>query len=113
MTLGEVLSRTYSSQIDPFLLKWIKISTCFQILCAITHCFSHGLIHRDIKLDNIMIYNRDFRVILCDFGCSMYTSSKTWKSTYYKGMPFGGNLAHLAPEVTALNYLKFMVNLDY
>jgi len=42
-------------------------SIAFQLVSALTYCHSHHVVHRDLKLENILI---DFhgRVKICDFG---------------------------------------------
>ena len=36
---------------------------------ALEYIHSHGLVHRDVKLDNILVFKSDFsRIKLCDFG---------------------------------------------
>lgn len=40
-----------------------------QIVIALGHCHSRSIIHRDIKLDNILL-SENSSVKLCDFGVS-------------------------------------------
>ncbi|KAH8413653.1 hypothetical protein KR222_002795, partial [Zaprionus bogoriensis] len=47
-----------------------------QLASAIDYMHSKDIVHRDIKLDNVLIYRSDFqRVKLCDFGESFQTGS--------------------------------------
>ena len=46
-----------------------------KLLRAITHCHASGVVHRDIKLENIM-YGKDGEVKLIDFGMSKSVQSK-------------------------------------
>lgn len=40
-----------------------------QLAAALEHLHSRDLVHRDVKLDNILVFKSDFsRVKLCDFG---------------------------------------------
>lgn len=40
-----------------------------QIASALEHLHSRDLVHRDVKLDNVLVLRSDFsRVKLCDFG---------------------------------------------
>lgn len=40
-----------------------------QLAAAVHHIHSRELVHRDIKLDNILVFRSDFsRIKLCDFG---------------------------------------------
>lgn len=40
-----------------------------QLAAAVQHIHSRELVHRDIKLDNILVFRSDFsRIKLCDFG---------------------------------------------
>ena len=41
----------------------------FQILEAIKHCHSAGVIHRDVKPENILL-DENFNIKLTDFGCA-------------------------------------------
>lgn len=63
----------------------------FQIVAALTHMHSHGIVHRDIKDENIIV-DKDYFVKLIDFG------SAAW----VKDGPFGvfvGTIDYAAPEV--------------
>jgi len=40
-----------------------------QIIAGVKHCHQHGVLHRDIKLDNILL-DKNFNVKICDFGVS-------------------------------------------
>lgn len=75
-----------------------------QLLEAIAHLYRHGVAHRDLKADNILIdlngNDRHPILVLSDFGCCIadkshgltvpYTSMDTDK---------GGNTALMAPEI--------------
>lgn len=40
-----------------------------QLATALDHLHTRNLVHRDVKLDNILIFKSDFsRIKLCDFG---------------------------------------------
>ena len=44
----------------------------FQILQGVNYMHKHGIMHRDLKLNNILLYGNDVKI--CDFGCSKYHS---------------------------------------
>ena len=47
----------------------IFISVLVQLAAALDYIHAHGLVHRDVKLDNILVFRSDFsRIKLCDFG---------------------------------------------
>lgn len=69
-----------------------------QLLSAIDHCHQRGILHRDIKLDNILLDAQSGDVKLCDFGVSkaLHRNGAGWESglTEQCGTP-----AYIAPEV--------------
>jgi len=64
---------------------------------AINHCHAQGIVHRDIKPDNIMITETD-TVRLIDFGLSKASNNKA-KMTTVAGTPY-----YMAPEVLEGSY---------
>lgn len=84
------------------LLSWMKNHGKFseeqflpilqQILESLAHIHGQGVLHRDIKLDNILLAS-DGRIKLCDFGIS--------KRMPTKGLVFEhiGTPAYIAPEI--------------
>ena len=67
-----------------------------QILSALSHLHSVGILHRDIKLENIMIkddLNGEITVKIIDFGLSAIKFSKELK---YDSV---GTLAYCSPEI--------------
>jgi len=63
-----------------------------QILSAVNYCHTAGVIHRDLKHNNIMI-NRDEKIKLIDFGTSNFVSSGKPLET------FCGTPHYAAPEM--------------
>lgn len=90
-----------------------------QILEGLTHIWSHGIAHRDLKSDNILLDlsgGIDFpRVVITDFGCCLADRNHGLKMPYSSyETNRGGNMALMAPEVvtaqpgpfTSINYDK-------
>ena len=65
-----------------------------QVVSAIHHLHYHGIVHRDIKDENIVIDERDGKVKLIDFGSSAFSSQGPFDV-------FVGTIDYAAPEVLA------------
>ena len=64
----------------------------FQIASGVRYCHKQSIIHRDIKLDNILI-DEHFHCKLCDFGVSRYMKHNEIINEQC------GTPAYLAPEI--------------
>jgi serine/threonine protein kinase len=65
----------------------------YQIAQALKHCHSHGIIHRDIKLENILI-TKDGYLKLADFGWSVRLKYPNDRRT-----TICGTLDYFSPEM--------------
>lgn len=87
-----------------------------QLLEAIAHLNRHGVAHRDLKSDNILLeFNDESAPILClsDFGCCIADKHHGLKIPYSSGeIDKGGNTALMAPEIICKVPGAFSV-LDY
>ncbi|CAM0140005.1 hypothetical protein VKS41_007324 [Umbelopsis sp. WA50703] len=63
-----------------------------QLIDAIKYCHSHRVVHRDLKLENILL-DAQWNVKLCDFGFTRECETRKMLET------FCGSLAYAAPEV--------------
>ena len=48
-----------------------------QAYKALTHCFKHNIVHRDVKTDNILVHWSTHDVKLIDFGVSTFVKPNT------------------------------------
>lgn len=80
----------------------LEESDASQIIAAITkgimHCHTNGVIHHDLKLENILIKTNQNRVInrvkIADFGLSRLITDKL-----EAGPDSRGTLEYVAPEM--------------
>eukprot|EP00931_Biecheleriopsis_adriatica_P055042 TRINITY_DN32465_c0_g1_i1.p1 TRINITY_DN32465_c0_g1~~TRINITY_DN32465_c0_g1_i1.p1 ORF type:complete len:627 (+),score=159.20 TRINITY_DN32465_c0_g1_i1:41-1882(+) len=71
----------------------------YQMLLAINYIHSHGIVHRDIKLENFLYESQDSNYLkLIDFGFS-----KIWEKNTTMAASCG-TLAYVAPEVMSKSY---------
>ncbi|XP_021752603.1 phosphoenolpyruvate carboxylase kinase 1-like [Chenopodium quinoa] len=68
-------------------------SIIFSLLHAILHCHQNGVVHRDIKPDNILFDPVTKRVKLCDFGSSGFVNDGG-RMNEVVGTPY-----YVAPEI--------------
>jgi len=71
----------------------VTVKICKQLVQAVRFLHSHGVAHRDIKIENILFDETTLEVTLCDFGFAMPFSSDT-KSNDWCGSPYT-----VAPEI--------------
>lgn len=86
---GDV-SLNYYIRNNKNILEKERISFVKKIISAIHHCHSHGVIHRDLKNENIMIFNGEPKLI--DFGFSKFYEGELLKD--HCGTP-----RYMSPEI--------------
>ena len=70
----------------------LAVETAFGML----HIHEHGMIHRDLKLENVMV-NYIFEAQLIDFGLAHVDAMKNTMTSMTKGI---GTLAYMSPEMS-------------
>lgn len=74
-----------------------------QLLCAMSYIHSQGIVHRDLKLENLLYYDdaEDSRIMVADFGLS------DWVSVLEDGSsPICGTPGYMAPEVRNPEFMR-------
>lgn len=81
----------------------------YQILCGLKYIHSAGVLHRDLKPNNILV-NADCRLKICDFGLSR-GFSEDWTENNQFGTEFIAERWYRAPELM-LNYHGYTTAID-
>ena len=68
-----------------------------QLLLALKHLSLHGIIHADIKLDNILVTSNWTTIKLCDFGSAMLESDEEYIN--HMPTPYLVSRFYRAPEI--------------
>ncbi|TRY88350.1 hypothetical protein DNTS_033792 [Danionella cerebrum] len=56
-----------------------------QLLDAVTHCFSHGIFHGDLHLENVLVSESSLDLKVIDFGCALAIEDEPFESSDYHG----------------------------
>ena len=103
---GETLTKKLEGTTGKKLDEEEAATLMHSLFRAINHCHSIGVIHRDIKLDNIMI-NNDNEIRVIDFGLSKACRRNTMTKMRAKV----GTHAYMAPELK--NEQKYTYKVDF
>lgn len=68
-------------------------SLMFQLLQALSFLHQHNVIHRDVKLSNLLWNDKTKHLVLCDFDLSMWQQDACYRT---------GTVGFIAPEVLNL-----------
>ena len=75
------------------------IDIMLQLSSALAYAHTHGIVHRDVKPDNMYIMG-DGTIKLGDFGIAQADSSSKYTETDENGNEIVGSVYYLAPEIT-------------
>lgn len=98
-TLSDLIKNRYS-------LTEIEVKHyCYELLLAIEYLHSRNIIHRDIKLSNVLLSDK-MEVKLCDFGLAIENRSENNKTVC-------GTPNYIAPEIfNYKNYINYTFETD-
>ena len=83
-----------------------KLFIWANVLHGIMHCATHQFVHRDLKLDNILISHCGNEVAITDFEFGTKLD-ENFQLQISPSSQFGGNPTHLSPEVSETTVLLF------
>ena len=111
-----LMYKTYPSDLQKWMIEKRKdckmadiIRICYEISCGVLHLWNHGVVHRDLKLNNILI-DDEGHIVIIDLGMAVKLD--------VNGKAFvlrnGGNQEHLAPEVLSCDFIRGgYIEVDY
>ena len=77
----------------------------YDVMSAVYHCYCHGVLHLDLKEDNVMV-TAEGRAVLIDFGSAVaFPRSKDGKSNVASGGASPGHSATPSTEKTSFNFV--------
>jgi len=96
---GHLMDRLFAQQGRYFREK-VACKYIYTVLNAVAHCHAHNVVHRDLKLENILFETegRESGIKLIDFGLSQYQNPRESMRKYV------GTSYYVAPEVIDGNY---------
>lgn len=78
-----------------------------QLAAALEHIHSRELVHRDVKLDNILVFKSDFsRIKLCDFGETRRAGSVVLRRNEW--LPYAAPEILQVPTEGSYTYVRFL-----
>eukprot|EP01059_Diplonema_ambulator_P015306 TRINITY_DN26406_c0_g1_i1.p1 TRINITY_DN26406_c0_g1~~TRINITY_DN26406_c0_g1_i1.p1 ORF type:complete len:705 (+),score=264.17 TRINITY_DN26406_c0_g1_i1:59-2116(+) len=69
-----------------------------QLIAAVRYCHSQGVVHRDLKAENLLL-SKDNTLKICDFGLSRYTGEEAFGDHPIMFSSIAGSLDYQAPEI--------------
>ena len=75
----------------------------YNILSAVNYLHKHGIVHRDIKPNNILVSKDGKKLKITDFNVAKFTSNyedyDAFKRNNYEMNTYTGTIAFRAPEM--------------
>ncbi|OUM53985.1 hypothetical protein BVG19_g3323 [[Candida] boidinii] len=92
---GELFDRLVQRS---FYSEWDAANIIYQLLLAVQYLHDHNVVHRDIKLENILYLTKeeDSPIVLADFGVAKQLANK---DETLRGV--AGSFGYIAPEIYA------------